>query len=85
MAYGIEFVPSALRELEKVPPDVRRRLVRAINRLATEPRPLGARALRGDRSGLRIRVGDYRILYEVDDERRLVTVGRVATRGRAYR
>lgn len=85
MEYRIEFVPSALRELVKVPPDPRRRLVRVIERLRSEPRPPAARSLRGDRSGLRVRVGDYRILYEVDDTARLVTIGRVAHRGKVYR
>ncbi len=85
MAYRLEFVPSAVRELEKTPPEVRRRLVRAIRQLAHQPRPPGARVLRGDRTGLRIRVGDYRILYEVDDDALVVTIGRIAPRGRAYR
>jgi mRNA interferase RelE/StbE len=85
VAYRLELVPSALHELEKVAPDARRRVVRAIDRLAKEPRPPGARALRGDKSGLRIRVGSYRILYEVDDDLLLVTIGRVAPRGKAYR
>ena len=85
MAYRIELVPSARRELEAVPPDLRRRVVRAIAHLTKEPRPAGARTLRGDRSGLRIRVGDYRILYEVDDRRLVVTIARIAPRGKAYR
>jgi mRNA interferase RelE/StbE len=85
VAYRLEFVPSALRELEKVAPDARRRVVRAIDHLAHDPRPPGARSLRGDRSGLRIRVGDYRVLYEVDDDQLLITIGRVAQRGKAYR
>ena len=80
MAYRLEFVPSAVRDLEKAPPEVQRRLVRAIKHLASQPRPPGARALRGDRTGLRIRGGDYRILYEVDDEALVVTIGRSRTR-----
>jgi mRNA interferase RelE/StbE len=85
MPYRLEFVPSAVRELAKAPQDVRRRLVRAIAQLENQPRPAGARVLRGDQSGMRIRVGDYRVLYDVDDEAMVVTVGRVAPRGRAYR
>jgi mRNA interferase RelE/StbE len=85
MGYRLEFVPSALRELDKVPPDARRRLVRAIERLANDPRPPGARALRESRSGLRLRVGDYWVLYQVDVEQSMITIGRVAQRGRAYR
>ena len=83
--YAVEFVPSAARELGKLPPDVRPRIIRAIDRLRFDPRPSSARGLTGDRSGWRIRVGDYRILYHVDDESQIVVIGRIAPRGRAYR
>jgi mRNA interferase RelE/StbE len=85
MAYRVEFVPSALREMRKLSPDIGRRIGHAIGRLAYNPRPSAARRLAGDRSGYRTRVGDYRVLYEVDDEEQLITVGRVAHRGKAYR
>jgi mRNA interferase RelE/StbE len=55
-----------------------------IDRLAAEPRPHGSTKLAG-RSDYRVRVGDWRIVYEVDDERRRVVVIRIAHRSDVYR
>jgi mRNA interferase RelE/StbE len=57
---------------------------RAIARLAENPRPPGAKKLTA-REGYRVRVGDYRILYQVDDEAKMVTIYRVMARGDVYR
>jgi len=54
------------------------------NGLSEDPRPLGSRQLR-DRPGRRLRVGDYRILYDVDDDRRKVLVAEVWHRQMGYR
>ena len=72
-AYRIELRPAALRALRKLDPPTRRRLQGAIALLARDPRPPAARAMRG-RPGLRVRVGDYRIIYTVADEVLLVVV-----------
>jgi len=69
--YRIELRPAAVRALRKVDPPVRRRLQGAIALLAQDPRPPAARALQG-RPGLRVRVGDYRIIYTVADDVLLV-------------
>jgi mRNA interferase RelE/StbE len=71
--YRIELRPAALRALRKLDPPVRRRLQGAIALLAQEPRPPAARALKG-RPGLRVRVGDHRVIYTVDDDVLLVVV-----------
>lgn len=60
------------------------RILEAIVRLAENPRPVGVRKL-SDRPGWRIRIGEYRILYEVDDEAREIRVFRIAHRREAYR
>lgn len=65
--YRIELRPAAARSLCKLTPDVRHRIQGAIALLAQEPRPPGARALQGRRA-LRVRVGDYRISYTVEDD-----------------
>lgn len=64
MAYEIEVRPAALRALKKIDKRDQSRIQGAIALLAADPRPPGAKALRG-RDGLRIRVGDYRIIYTV--------------------
>jgi mRNA interferase RelE/StbE len=60
------------------------RILEAIVRLAENPRPVGARKL-SDRPGWRVRVGDYRVLYTIDDAARMVRVYRIAHRREAYR
>ncbi|GEL20833.1 type II toxin-antitoxin system RelE family toxin [Pseudonocardia asaccharolytica] len=72
-AYRIELRPAAVRALRKLDPQVRRRIQGAIALLARNPRPPAARALQG-RPGLRVRVGDYRIIYTVADDVLLVVV-----------
>lgn len=74
---------SAARELRRIQPDIRRRLVEAIDRLAEEP--LAGSALKGEFSGLRrLRVGQYRILYEAIRGELTVLVLRVGHRQPAY-
>lgn len=86
MAYEIEWTTSALRELRKLDAATAHRVLMAVTRLADDPRPQGARVLVGEPSGvLRIRVGDYRVIYHVEDERIVVTVVRVAHRREVYR
>lgn len=81
--YRIELRPAAVRALRKLDPAARLRLQGAIALLARDPRPPGARALRG-RPGLRVRVGDYRILYTVNDTVLTVIVVRLGHRRDVY-
>jgi mRNA interferase RelE/StbE len=85
--YSVEILPSAKRELAKLAPPTRRRVARTVDRLAREPKPHGARLLSGsgDRPIWRVRVGTYRILYEIRDHRMVVLVIRVAHRRDVYR
>ena len=81
--YRVELRPAAVWALRKVDPQDRRRLQGAIALLGQDPRPPGARALQG-RPGYRIRVGDYRILYVVEDGILLVVVVTVGHRRDVY-
>ncbi len=81
--YRIELRPAAARALRKLPPEVRPRIQGAIELLARDARPPAARALRG-RPGLRVRVGDYRIIYTVHDDVLLVVVVTVGHRRDVY-
>ena len=65
-AYRIEFRPAALRELRKIDRSMQPRIQGAIALLAQDPRPPASRPLRG-REGYRLRVGDYRITYTIDN------------------
>jgi len=83
--YRVEFTSSAARAIRKLPKNVRTRLLDAIAGLSDEPRPPGARKLAGADIAWRIRVGDYRVIYEVEDEALVVTVVRAAHRREVYR
>jgi mRNA interferase RelE/StbE len=82
-AYRIELRPAAARSLRKLDPQDRRRVQGAIALLAQDPRPPGARALQS-RPALRVRVGDYRIIYTVEDDVLLVVVVRLGHRRDVY-
>jgi mRNA interferase RelE/StbE len=81
--YRIELRPAAVRALRRLDPQVRGRVQGAIALLAEDPRPPGARALRG-RPGLRVRVGDYRVIYTVQDDVLLVVVVTLGHRRDVY-
>ena len=83
--YAVYFKPSADRQLAKLPRDVQRRIVTAVEALADDPRPPGAVKITGDNNLWRIRVGDYRVVYEIRKGRLVVLVLRVAHRKDVYR
>ncbi len=84
MIYLIELRPAAVQALRKIDHHSRRRIQGAIALLAHDPRPPGAKALSG-RPGLRVRVGDYRIIYTVQDGVLLVVVVTIGHRREVYR
>jgi mRNA interferase RelE/StbE len=83
VTYGIELRPAAVRALKKLDPPVARRIQGAIALLAEDPRPPASRLLRG-RPGVRVRVGDYRIIYMVEDDVLLVVVVTLGHRRDVY-
>jgi len=84
VSYRIELRPAAVRALRKVERQDRDRIRGAIALLAEDPRPPGARALKG-RPGLRVKVGDYRIITTVQDDVLLVVVVALGHRRDVYR
>ncbi len=84
LPYALQFQPRAARDLAKAPRDMLPRLRDAIVALANQPRPPGARKLRGQRETWRIRVGDWRIVYVPDDAARRIVVTVVAHRREVY-
>ena len=83
--YEVEFVASAAKEFRSLPSETKRRVIVAIDALRENPRPLGVRKLRGRLDYYRIRVGTYRVVYEIDDTAKLVRVTRVRHRRDVYR
>ena len=83
--YTIEFLPSAARQLSKLPKPDRRRLTAVIDGLAQNPRPPDCKVLKNRPSLYRVRAGNLRVIYSIEDERLIVLIVRVARRGIAYR
>ncbi len=83
-SYSVYTTSRADRQLERLDSEVRDRILAVILALGDDPHPVGSTKLKG-RDGYRIRVGDYRALYLVDEENREVTVYRVAHRREVYR
>jgi mRNA interferase RelE/StbE len=84
MAYSVELLPSAAKALRKMDPTVRRRILHRLEALGAEPRPADVKRLQGPNDQWRIRVGDWRIIYRIEDERLLVLVVRIGHRSSVY-
>jgi mRNA interferase RelE/StbE len=82
--YRVEVRPAAIRALRKLDPQVRPRIEGAIALLAEDPRPPASRPLAG-RPAYRVRVGDYRIIYTIQDDLLVVVVVTLGHRRDAYR
>lgn len=85
MSYEVGLTPAAERDLKRLPETAQHQIARQIRDLAIEPRPSGIVALKGDAPGTyRLRVGNYRIGYEVDDQLKTVRVWQIGDRKRFY-
>ena len=82
--YSVELTSAAAKQVRKLDAPARARVLRALAGLADEPRPSGVKKLVGTDNAWRIRVGDYRVIYEIDDGSVVVVVFRVAHRRDVY-
>jgi len=82
--YTINYDPKALKELAKLDKVLARRILRAVDALADDPRPSGSRALVGFPDLLRLRVGAYHVIYTIRSDKVLVVMLRVGHRSEAY-
>jgi mRNA interferase RelE/StbE len=80
VTYRVEATAAAAKQLRALDPQVRRRLQHGIAKLAADPRPAGAKKLAGEDNAWRIRIGDYRVIYEIEDDELLVVIFRAAHR-----
>ena len=83
--YVIEWATAARKQVEALETTQARRVARAVGAPASDPRPSGSTKLAGGTNAWRIRVGDWRVVYVVEDARLLVLVVRVAHRRGVYR
>ena len=82
--YAVTFSRSARKQLEKLPASLVERIFPKIESLANNPRPSGCKKLKGGHQEWRIRVGDYRAVYTIDDARRSVEITRIRHRSEIY-
>jgi mRNA interferase RelE/StbE len=84
-SYRVALAASAERELRSLPAKAIARIVTRLERLAAVQRPAGCKKLKGGHNEWRIRVGDYRFVYEIDDAAKTVNVTRIAHRREVYK
>jgi mRNA interferase RelE/StbE len=84
LSYAVEVLRSAEKKLERLPAALQERILAAMEALAEKPRPEGCSKLTG-REAWRIRVGDYRVIYEIHDDRQVVIIVVIRHRKDAYR
>jgi mRNA interferase RelE/StbE len=85
MAYYIVFTRAAKKGLEVIPKKSQERIINAIEELADNPRPSGVKILQGEDGLFRIRVGNYRIIYQIQDQILEVVIIRIGDRKDIYR
>lgn len=84
MGYAVRYSRAAEKQFDDLPQTVRQRIAPAIDALAEQPRPPGVVKMKGGEDRWRIRVGDYRVVYEIRDEVLLVLVVRIGRREDVY-
>ena len=83
--YEVYLERSAENDLKRLPTSTFRRIIPQIKTLAEKPRPSGCRKITGSKNDWRIRIGDYRIIYEIDEKAKAVRIMRVRHRREVYR
>lgn len=87
MGFTIEFTPLAQKDFGKLPQEVRSRVLKKIEGLGNNPRPKGAKKLhlKGESELWRVRWGDYRVVYSIENDRLVIAIVRVGHRKDVYR
>jgi mRNA interferase RelE/StbE len=83
--YATTFARSARKELDKLPPPQAERILKRIENLISNPRPVGSVKLKGNDDLWRVRVGDYRVIYQIDDRKMLIDISIIRHRRDVYR
>jgi len=83
--YKVEIHKNVLKkDMKKLPPNIRKAVIKKIEELEKNPRPNGYKALKGHQNTFRIRVGSYRIIYNINDKKVTVLIIAVKPRGNVY-
>lgn len=84
MSYQIFVKPAAQRQIKKLTPAVQKSLIALIESLAAEPRPPGCKKLKGRQNEYRARLGNYRVIYSIEDTALVITIIKVGHRRDIY-
>jgi mRNA interferase RelE/StbE len=84
MIYAVQFLETAVEELAELPQEVQRQILKRIEGLKTVPRPAGVKQLKGPEKFLRLRVGDYRLIYLIEGKHLVVLVVKIGDRKDIY-
>lgn len=84
MAYSILLAPPAERQLKSLTDSVQKRIVKRLKSLRENPRPQGVKRLAGEEDLYRVREGDYRIIYKIQDKELIVLVVKIGDRKEVY-
>lgn len=85
MSYHIAIANSAKRDMRRLDSDLQQRVATHLQALRNSPRPSGVKKLRDRDNQWRIRIGDYRIIYEIDEDEHIIVILRIKHRREAYR
>ncbi len=84
MVYAVQFLETAVEELAELPREAQRQILKRIEGLKTVPRPAGIKQLKGPEKFLRLRVGDYRVVYLIEGKQLVVLVVKIGDRKDIY-
>lgn len=85
MTYEVEITPAAKRQIKKLTKSIQQLIVKRLEELVENPRPPGVLKMETEENLYRVRVGDYRIIYQIQDLMLLIVVVKVGHRGNVYR
>lgn len=83
--YKIEFLKTAEKEFDKLPKEIQKRIANKLESLTINPYPSDVKALKNGEGRLRVRVGDYRMIYRVENDRLVILIIKVGNRKNVYR
>lgn len=84
MLYKIFIERNTEKKFLKIPKEIRKKIILVISKLKDSPRPLNARKITNSENYYRVRVGDYRVIYEINDKERKIIIFRIRHRREAY-
>ena len=84
MSYRVFIERNAEKNFKKTPKEIKKKFIAAVAELKNNPRPLNVRKISDSESSYRIRIGDYRIIYEIDEKRKKINIFRIRHRKEAY-